>query len=48
MRRTEFELTPAAATRLLAELPVVHLASSLEDGTPVLRTVHPVVIDEKL
>lgn len=48
MRRTEFELTPAAATQLLAELPVVHLASTLDDGTPVLRTVHPVVIDDSV
>lgn len=48
MRRTEFELSPAAAAALLAELPVVHLASTLADGTPVLRAVHPVVVDDRV
>lgn len=45
MRRTEFELPPAQARALLAELPVIHLASTLPDGTPVLRTLHAVVVD---
>ena len=48
MRRTEFELSAAAAATLLAELPVVHLASTLADGTPVLRTVHSVVIGDQV
>ncbi|HVV82654.1 MAG TPA: GNAT family N-acetyltransferase [Kofleriaceae bacterium] len=48
MRRTEFELSAADATALVAELPVVHLASTLADGTPVLRTVHPVVVDGRV
>ncbi len=46
MRRTEFEMSPALARALLAELPVVHLASTLDDGTPVLRTVNSVVVDD--
>jgi nitroimidazol reductase NimA-like FMN-containing flavoprotein (pyridoxamine 5'-phosphate oxidase superfamily)/ribosomal protein S18 acetylase RimI-like enzyme len=48
MRRTEFELSAAAATALLAELPVVHLASTLDDGTPVLRTVHSIVDGDRV
>lgn len=43
MRRTEFELPSADAIALLAELPVVHLAGVLPDGSPVLRTVNSVV-----
>ena len=46
MRRTEFAMSPREARDLLAELPVVHLASTLEDGTPVLRSVHGVVVDD--
>lgn len=45
MRRTEFEMPPADARALLAELPVIHLASTLADGTPVLRSLHGVVVD---
>lgn len=48
MRRAEFELTRADAIGLLSELPVVHLASTLADGTPVLRTVHPVVVGDRV
>jgi GNAT superfamily N-acetyltransferase/nitroimidazol reductase NimA-like FMN-containing flavoprotein (pyridoxamine 5'-phosphate oxidase superfamily) len=48
MRRREFELTADEAIGLLAELPVVHLASTLADGTPVLRTVHPVVVGDRV
>lgn len=46
MRRAEFAMSPAEARSLLAELPVVHLASTLPDGSPVLRTVNSVVIDD--
>ncbi len=46
MRRAEFAMSPAEARALLAELPVVHLASTLPDGTPVLRTVNSVVVDD--
>jgi nitroimidazol reductase NimA-like FMN-containing flavoprotein (pyridoxamine 5'-phosphate oxidase superfamily)/GNAT superfamily N-acetyltransferase len=46
MRRAEFAMSPAEARSLLAELPVVHLASTLPDGTPVLRTVNSVVVDD--
>jgi nitroimidazol reductase NimA-like FMN-containing flavoprotein (pyridoxamine 5'-phosphate oxidase superfamily)/ribosomal protein S18 acetylase RimI-like enzyme len=45
MRRTEFEMPAADARALLAELPVIHLASTLADGTPVLRSLHGVVVD---
>src|SRR5688572_23637562 len=48
MRRTEFELSSAEAVALLAELPVVHLASTLADGTPVLRTLHPIVVGDRV
>lgn len=46
MRRAEFAMSPAEARALLAELPVVHLASTLPDGSPVLRTVNSVVVDD--
>ncbi len=46
MRRQEFEMLPVDARALLAELPVVHLAGILDDGTPVLRTVNSVVVDD--
>ncbi|MBE7449512.1 MAG: GNAT family N-acetyltransferase [Kofleriaceae bacterium] len=45
MRRTEFELPPAAARALLAELPTFHLASTTPDGAPLLRTLHGVIVD---
>ena len=45
MRRGEFSWPRDAAVAFLAEQPTVHLASSLEDGTPVFRTVHGVVCD---
>ncbi len=40
MRRTEFEMTRDDARALIGELPVMHLASTLPDGTPVLRSLH--------
>lgn len=46
MRRAEFAMSTAEARTLLAELPVVHLASTLSDGAPVLRTVNSVVVDD--
>lgn len=46
MRRAEFAMSIAEARALLAELPVVHLASTLPDGSPVLRTVNSVVVDD--
>lgn len=45
MRRTEFELPAHEARALLADLPVIHLASTLPDGAPILRTLHGVVVD---
>lgn len=45
MRRREFEMSPEEATALFAHLPTMHLASTLEDGTPVFRTLHGVVDD---
>jgi hypothetical protein len=45
-RRAEFAMSTAEARTLLAELPVVHLASTLPDGSPVLRTVNSVVVDD--
>lgn len=46
MRRSEFAMSSAEARALLAELPVIHLASTRADGEPVLRAVHGVVIDD--
>ncbi len=45
MRRMEFSWSREEAARFLAQQPVVHLAGSLEDGRPVLKTVHGVVVD---
>jgi nitroimidazol reductase NimA-like FMN-containing flavoprotein (pyridoxamine 5'-phosphate oxidase superfamily) len=45
MRRREFEMSTEEATALFALLPTMHLASTLEDGTPVFRTLHSVVDD---
>lgn len=45
MRRSEYAWAPAEAAAFLAEQPEVHLAGSLEDGTPVLKTVHGVEVD---
>lgn len=45
MRRREFEMSTEEATALFALLPTMHLASTLEDGTPVFRTLHGVVDD---
>ncbi len=45
MRRREFEMSSQEATALFAQLPTMHLASTLEDGTPVFRTLHGVVDD---
>lgn len=47
MRKSEFFGMPRAeAVALLAEAPVVHLASTNERGEPVLRALHAVVLDE--
>lgn len=48
MRRSEFELSAAAARQLLDELATFHVASTLADGTPVLRTMHGVVVGDML
>jgi nitroimidazol reductase NimA-like FMN-containing flavoprotein (pyridoxamine 5'-phosphate oxidase superfamily)/ribosomal protein S18 acetylase RimI-like enzyme len=45
MRRREFEMSPEEARALLAELPTIHLASTLEDGAPIFRTLHGVIDD---
>lgn len=46
MRRERFfRMERAAALALVAEAPVVHLAAAGDDGAPVLRTLHPVVVD---
>lgn len=48
MRRSEFAWSRAEALRFLADQPVVHLASSLDDGEPVFRSVHGVIVDDWL
>ena len=45
MRRREFAMPPQQALALLTSLPTFHLASTLEDGTPVFRTLHGIVDD---
>src|SRR4051794_24993814 len=46
MRRARFfAMSRGEAMELLAAAPVVHLATTTPDGAPVLRTLHPVVVD---
>src|SRR5687767_12838252 len=45
MRRELYRMGRDEAVALLRRAPVVRVASTLEDGTPVLRTVHGVVVD---
>ncbi|MEZ4408607.1 MAG: pyridoxamine 5'-phosphate oxidase family protein [Polyangiales bacterium] len=46
MRREHlFRMPHDEAVSLIARAPVAHLASTDDDGAPVLRAVHPVVID---
>lgn len=46
MRKREFfGMAQGEAIRLLAEAPVVRVAGTTEAGTPVLRTLHAVVVD---
>lgn len=44
MRRTDKLMSAADAWALLHRAPVVHLAASCPDGTPLLRTLHAVVL----
>ncbi|MCU1276658.1 MAG: Histone acetyltransferase [bacterium] len=47
MRRERFfRMARAEALALLAEAPVVHLATTTPDGAPVIRTLHPVVLGD--
>lgn len=48
MRRSEFAMTAAEAHQFLADQATFHLASSWPDGTPVLRTLHGVIVDDVL
>ena len=48
MRRTEFEMAPAAARAFLASQATFHLASTTPDGAPLLRALHGVVVDDYL
>jgi GNAT superfamily N-acetyltransferase/nitroimidazol reductase NimA-like FMN-containing flavoprotein (pyridoxamine 5'-phosphate oxidase superfamily) len=45
MRREDYRMSKEEAVGLLERAPVVHVASTLPDGEPVLRTVHGVVVD---
>jgi ribosomal protein S18 acetylase RimI-like enzyme/nitroimidazol reductase NimA-like FMN-containing flavoprotein (pyridoxamine 5'-phosphate oxidase superfamily) len=46
MRRERFfRMSRGEALALLAAAPVVHLATTTPAGAPVLRTLHPVVVD---
>lgn len=45
MRKEIYRLDDAAARRLLAGAPVVHLASTTVDGLPLLRALHSVFLD---
>jgi nitroimidazol reductase NimA-like FMN-containing flavoprotein (pyridoxamine 5'-phosphate oxidase superfamily)/GNAT superfamily N-acetyltransferase len=44
MRKEIFRMGREEAVALLAQAPVVHLASTAEDGEPVLRTMNAVVV----
>lgn len=44
MRREIFRMERSRALALLVRAPVVHLAAVAEDGHPILRTVHGVVV----
>jgi ribosomal protein S18 acetylase RimI-like enzyme/nitroimidazol reductase NimA-like FMN-containing flavoprotein (pyridoxamine 5'-phosphate oxidase superfamily) len=47
MRRARFfAMSRGEAMELLAAAPVVHLATTTPAGTPVLRTLHPVVVND--
>jgi ribosomal protein S18 acetylase RimI-like enzyme/nitroimidazol reductase NimA-like FMN-containing flavoprotein (pyridoxamine 5'-phosphate oxidase superfamily) len=47
MRRERFfRMSQADAIALLASAPAVHLATTTPAGAPVLRTLHPVVVDD--
>ncbi len=48
MRRAEFAMAPEAARAFLTEQATFHLASTRADGTPLLRTLHGVVVDGHL
>lgn len=48
MRRAEFAMSRAEATAFLQQAPVFTLCGVLEDGQPVLRTLHGVVVDDLL
>lgn len=45
MRRTTRATQPELARALLARAPFVHLASTLPDGTPVIRALNGVLVD---
>jgi ribosomal protein S18 acetylase RimI-like enzyme/nitroimidazol reductase NimA-like FMN-containing flavoprotein (pyridoxamine 5'-phosphate oxidase superfamily) len=45
MRLKIYQMEPAEALHFLRGAPTVHVATSLPDGTPVMRTVHGVVVD---
>jgi ribosomal protein S18 acetylase RimI-like enzyme/nitroimidazol reductase NimA-like FMN-containing flavoprotein (pyridoxamine 5'-phosphate oxidase superfamily) len=49
MRRERFfRMANDEALALLAEVPVVHLASTTPDGAPLVRTLHGVIVDDSL
>ncbi len=45
MRREQFRMPRAEALELLSRANVIHLATTDEAGSPILRTVHGVVVD---
>jgi nitroimidazol reductase NimA-like FMN-containing flavoprotein (pyridoxamine 5'-phosphate oxidase superfamily) len=45
MRLKIYQMEPAETLHLLSSAPSVRIATSLSDGTPVMRTVHGVLID---
>ncbi|MBK9033801.1 MAG: GNAT family N-acetyltransferase [Myxococcales bacterium] len=48
MRRSEFAMAPAEARAFLATQPTFHLATTTPDGSPLLRTLHGVIVDDYL
>src|SRR5262245_54745872 len=48
MRLEIYRMQREASLDLLERMPTVHIATTLPDGTPVMRTVHGVVVDNYL
>ncbi|MEO1272610.1 MAG: pyridoxamine 5'-phosphate oxidase family protein, partial [Myxococcota bacterium] len=48
IRRTLYAASRAQGLDLLRQCPVVHVATTTPDGSPMLKTVHSAVVDQWL